>query len=103
VTIPYNNPERIQYGFLGSQHRIRINTKITLTGATCKIYYIKPNGATGNWTANIDGTYVYYDPASTSIIDQRGKWFLYAHITKGGVVYIGKTVLMIITNPGSNI
>ena len=100
--ISLSNTERVQYGIVGSQHRIKINTKISLGGATCIIKYRKPDGTTGDWSAEIDGSYIYYDPATTSIINLPGKWFLYAHVTKAGVVYMGKTVVLIVQKPGTD-
>lgn len=73
--------------------RIKLETDVTLTGYSCKIKYRKPNSATGEWTAIIDtedDSKMYYDIASSSTIDQEGKWIFWAYYSLGAIVGIGE-------------
>jgi hypothetical protein len=55
------------------------------TGAdSAKIYYVKPSGVKGSWTAVIDETAVKYD-IQTGDIDEAGTWQFESEITTGGL------------------
>lgn len=95
-----NNADRYQEFISGSMARIKIDTKITPSGALL-IKYRKPDGTTGSWTATADGTYLYYDPAATTTINVPGYWFLWAHIVESGTVKIGKVVILNVLREGA--
>jgi hypothetical protein len=83
--------------------RIKLETDVTLTGYSCKIKYRKPNNETGEWTATIDpddATKMYYDVATTSILNQEGEWTFWAYYSLGGIVGIGEIAKQKFHNEG---
>lgn len=62
--------------------RIQLNTFTDLTSAIASIRFIKPDGISGQWTAEIQNVprgVIYYD-VQTGDIDQEGTWKIWAFI-----------------------
>ena len=69
--------------------------------ATKRIYYKKPDGTTGYWTATLSGTHILYYNATSADgifdIDQAGVWKLKAYIVyNSGAIYQGDVVELVI-------
>jgi hypothetical protein len=74
--------------YTGQDFRLTLNTRISLEGATmARILYIKPDGATGYWTATVAGKAVHYD---IEAIDQSGVWTFQAYVVVNGQARFGK-------------
>lgn len=87
--------------------RIRRTANTDITGALgLAIQYRKPNGVRGSWTATSsnDATgQIYYDVASTSILDVAGEWDTWAYVTfSDGKVAYGEVVVMSVGIPGDD-
>lgn len=61
----------------------------TTDADSAKIYYQKPSGSKGVWSATIDGTKVNYN-VQTGDIDESGVWQFQAVIVIGGKESPGK-------------
>lgn len=86
---------------------ITLDTGIDLTDATAaKIKYKKPNGKTGEWTAQIDspatsGTISYAVQAGD--LDMKGDWKFWSHITfSDATVAPGEAVVQRVYAEGSD-
>lgn len=76
--------EKIHNGDEGTVISIGGQSGIDLTTATAQsIYYQKPDGTTGSWTANITDGEVAYTTVSGNI-DQVGVWYLQAYVELTG-------------------
>ena len=55
---------------------IRLTSSFDLSGATmARIYYTKPSGETGYWTATVYGTTaIQYTTTSEDDLDEAGQW-----------------------------
>jgi len=97
---------------MGRVHTGQTKLRITLTcgeditGATAKIKYKKPNGATGDWNAVIQTAatgVIYYDVVNTSDLDMEGAWTVWAHITfSDNRVAAGDPVKLAVYTEGRN-
>lgn len=76
--------KQIHNGDVGTIISIGGQSSIDLTTATTqKIYYEKPSGTTGEWTANITGGDVTYTTLAGDI-DEVGIWTLQAYVELSG-------------------
>ena len=84
--------------------RIRLQTRTNLTGATAKVKYEKPSGATGDWDAvisNAEDGVVDYDIAGANDLDESGEWTFWAYVTfSGGTVAPGEPVIVRVYEEG---
>lgn len=81
--------------YLGDDgQELKLDTNISdLSGASDpRVYYQKPDGTEGYWTANISGQYLIY-ALQSSVLDQIGVWKLQAYINKNGPIR-GDTVYL---------
>ena len=70
-----------------------------LASATVKyILYKKPNGASGQWDADVSGTTLIYN-VEEGDIDRIGKWSFQAFYVLNGQRYFGKVASKIIEQP----
>ena len=61
-------------GDIGTKIQLDAGSDIS-TGDVFKIYYEKPNGVTGIWPAELEGTQIiYYITLTASDLDQVGEW-----------------------------
>jgi len=81
---------KIQYD--GTGLKIILNVSATITGGSAwKIYYEKPSGDTGSWTAiEESSTSISYTTTGTADIDEVGTWQLQAWVTTPGWVLYGE-------------
>lgn len=71
----------------------------TLASASVKkILYKKPSGATGEWTAVVNGTKLIYDVQANDI-DESGTWQLQAFIVIDGRTGYGQITTQQISQP----
>jgi len=60
---------------------IRVDVGSDITGATVhQIKYIKPDGSTGNWDANVSTQYLQHTTVEDDL-DQIGEWIVQALVT----------------------
>lgn len=70
--------------FTGSNIDVVMNPMRDITGGTnVHIRYRKPKGQTGVWNATIQDGKIMYS-ATTSDIDQKGRWHLQSFVTLDG-------------------
>lgn len=64
---------------------IRLTSSFDLsTASDLRIYYTKPSGATGYWTAALSGTTgIEYTTSSASDLDESGQWLFQGRATIG--------------------
>lgn len=63
---------------------------------TCKIFYKKPSGAIGSWTATMVGNDQITYVTLSGDIDLPGVWVLQGYVVKSGVEYWTSTTQMIV-------
>lgn len=72
--------------------KLELETSSDLSGATtAEIKYKKPGGATGAWTATVDGTKIYYITLLADDLDKRGVLQVQAHVSGVGFDLLGET------------
>lgn len=78
--------------YIGDIPLIKVDCVSNITGATStKIKYQKPDGTTGDWTADVvSGRYLQYQTLSNDL-DQAGTWKFQAYLTLGGWIGHGET------------
>lgn len=82
--------------------KIILNTGSDLsTGTLFKIYYRKPDGTTGFWTAQkeSDNTSISYTTLSSSDLDVVGTWVLQSYVEISGWKGFGVSVNLIVGTP----
>lgn len=82
--------------------KIILNTGSNLsTGTVFKIYYRKPDGTTGSWTAQkeSDDLSISYTTLSSSDLDVVGTWVLQSYVEISGWKGFGVSVNMIVGSP----
>ena len=62
------------------------------TASTYRIYYEKPSGATGYWTASLQGTSIVRYTTVNGDLDEAGVWSLQARVTTASGLWRGETV-----------
>lgn len=72
---------------------LTLETGINISSATTmQIKYRKPNGTTGAWTADLEGTTQMKYQMSNSDLDVAGNWVIQAYIVIGGLYGFGEKV-----------
>lgn len=70
---------------------LSLDTSIDLSGAANpRVYYTKPDGTKGYWSASISGQNIEYTFTNADL-DQEGTWYVQAYCTIGGLVAWGGT------------
>ena len=59
---------------------------------TFRIYYTKPSGTTGYWTASLQGTNKLRYTTQNGDLNEDGVWSLQARVSNGSSVWHGETV-----------
>ena len=86
--------------------KIELTVNQDITDATVKrIKYQKPSGETGYWPATVSSAtagVIYYEPDTTSILNEVGKWTLWAWVTfSDDRLAPGEPVMMMIYKEGT--
>lgn len=68
------------------------------TATTRKIYYKKPSGTVGNWTATLVGSSQLRYAITDTQLNETGIWTFYAYIVTGGLIYQGKPAVLEVRN-----
>lgn len=63
---------------------------------TCRIYYIKPSGAKGYWTATMVGNDQLQYNTNVGDIDMPGMWILQGYVLKAGNTYWTSIAQMVV-------
>lgn len=64
--------------------KLILNTTADISSASVrKIYYKKPSGTTGSWTAGEESSTSISYTTTSGDIDEAGKWTLQAYVEKG--------------------
>jgi len=71
---------------------------ITDLSTTPKLYYEKPSGTTGTWTATLTTQYAQYQ-SSAGDIDEAGIWRIHPKLTDGTKVFYGEIIELYVYTP----
>ena len=87
-------------GDIGTKIILNTNTDLA-TGSVFKIYYRKPDGTTGSWTAQkeSDNTSISYTTLSANDLDVVGTWQLQSYVEISGWKGFGVSVNLIVGMP----
>jgi len=86
---------KIQYDGKGLKIILNVTADISSSSAR-KIYYKKPSGTTGSWTAGIETTTSISYTTTTDDIDEYGAWELQSYaVTPGWTQYGAKVDLTV--------
>jgi len=84
--------------------RIKLCTNVSLSSVTsARIKYIKSNGITGYWAAELESATdsIYYDILSSNDLDVAGIWKMWSYlIFTNGNIATGKTVEFLVVDEG---
>ena len=87
-------------GDIGTKIILNTNTDLA-TGSVFKIYYRKPDGTTGSWTAQkeSDNKSISYTTQVVSDLDIAGTWVIQSYVEISGWKGYGVSVNMIVGTP----
>ena len=81
----------------GTNITITLHANHNLSNPTiCEMYYKKPSGQTGYWTATMVGNDQITYTTSVGDVDLPGIWILQGKVVKGGVTYWTSIAQMIV-------
>ena len=84
--------------FTGKNQTLKLNTGKDLTDATGRIRYLKPDGTSGTFDADIEDEQLVYKFEEDDI-DQKGTWHFQAEITSGVDLLVGEIARAIAKDP----